>query len=61
MGFVLHAGDWCAPFSIAPLRDADPAERAKEKVTELRMHAELAAVWESLADAYLRVKTTGRL
>ncbi|HZO18842.1 MAG TPA: metallophosphoesterase [Gemmatimonadaceae bacterium] len=20
VGFVLHAGDWCAPFSIAPLR-----------------------------------------
>lgn len=23
VGFVLHAGDWCAPFSIAPLRDAN--------------------------------------
>jgi uncharacterized protein len=22
VGFVLHAGDWCAPFSIAPLRAA---------------------------------------
>ena len=25
VGFVLHAGDWCAPFSIAPLRAANVA------------------------------------
>ena len=25
VGFVLHAGDWCAPFSIAPLRAGNVA------------------------------------
>lgn len=25
VGFVLHAGDWCAPFSVAPLRAANVA------------------------------------
>jgi hypothetical protein len=25
VGFVLHAGDWCAPFAIAPLRAANVA------------------------------------
>jgi uncharacterized protein len=25
VGFVIHAGDWCAPFSIAPLRAASVA------------------------------------
>lgn len=25
VGFVIHAGDWCAPFSIAPLRAANVA------------------------------------